>query len=175
MKPRMSPTEALNRPFLHSQALGQESEQEFETIRRMGFKVGGLGMLIADGIISELIDASTTPCPVPNTASWLLGLINLRGNLIPVFEMTELLELEAPNIKKRMLLVLDEGQNAAGILIDDLPAQKTLTENDKLTSLPALPEVVRPFIASGYEVAEEMWFTFDHKAFFESLSSRVAG
>lgn len=174
MKPKMSPTEALNRPFLHSQALGQEGEQEIEIIRRMGFKVGGMGLLIADGTISELIDTETIPCPVPNTASWLVGLINLRGNLLPVFEMTQILGLEPPDAKKRMLLVLDEGQEAGCILIDDLPTQKTLTENDKLTSLPALPEAVRPFISVGYEVQEEMWFAFDHQGFFESLSGRVA-
>ncbi len=174
MKSKLSPTQALNRPFLNPQALGQSAEEEIEIIRRMGFKIGGMGLLISEGTISELLDISTPPCAVPNTANWLVGLINLRGNLIPVFEMTEILSLEMPDTKKRMLLVLDEGQSAAGIIIDELPAQKTFTENDKLASLPALPTAIAPFIHTGYELQDEMWFVFDHKNFFDSLSSRVA-
>lgn len=168
----INPTDALKRRFIYPDA-GEEEKEEEVLVRRLGFKVGELGLLIAENTISELTDA-TSICDIPNTANWLLGLTNLRGNLVPIFELKILLGFPLEQEKKRMLLVLEQGEEAVGIPIDALPSQQTFRTDDKLNSLPALPNIIKDYIPSGYEQSGMIWFNFDHKAFFQSLSARIA-
>lgn len=172
--PWLSPSEALNRPLnrqLDEAALA--IDERVETTRRLGFHIGNIGLLIAEHATSELTEMLHI-CPIPFTASWLLGLINLRGNLVPVFDLNMLLQLErAPN-KKCMLLILGQGESAGAIVIDDLPIHLTFTTADKLETLPPLPAVMKPYTSSGYEKNGQVWFNFEHLGFFESLAAKIA-
>jgi chemotaxis signal transduction protein len=174
-KPKwLRPAQALNRPFIQPARDEEITEgEEIQLIRRLGFRIGEIGLLITPGTISELTDMLRI-CPVPNTAGWMLGLVNIRGNLIPVFEMASLLGIQRDADKKRMLLILGQGDMAAGIPIDGLPAHQTLASTDKLQNLPALPDIIRPYISVGYEKNGELWFQFDHIPFFQALSGRIA-
>jgi len=172
----LNPSEALNRPLSRQAEEEAHALLEAQTMRRLGFHVGNIGLLIGENITSELTDVGEV-CQLPNTANWLVGLINLRGNLVPVFDLVMLLGLEVKEEKKRrkrMLLILGEGEEAGAIMIDDLPIHIAFTTNDKLEGLPPLPDALQPFATSGYEKNDEVWFNFDHLGFFESLAKRVA-
>lgn len=170
----LKPSEALNRPLNRQVDDKVHGLTHAEVSRRLGFHVGSIGLLIAEHAISELREMVAL-CQIPNTAGWLLGLINLRGNLVPVFDLSMLLGLEKPaEKKKRMLLILGQGDEAGGIVIDDLPIHIALTALDRLETFPALPSAIKPFTNLAYEKNGEVWFNFDHKGFFESLATRVA-
>lgn len=173
----MLPSEALNRSFNRQadENLARAALIQQETTRRLGFHIGNIGLLIAQHATSELTDLLPV-CPVPNTAEWLQGIINLRGNLIPVFDLNLLLRIESDNPLKRkqMLLILGQGEAAGAVLIDDLPIHLTLAENDKLQNLPPLPPAIKPYATIAYELNGEVWFNFDHEGFFQSLATKVA-
>jgi twitching motility protein PilI len=167
----LKPSEILNRKFIQP-LLEVSAEEEITTVRRLGFKISDLNLLLAENIISELTDL-TEICRIPNTTSWLLGLINLRGNLVPIFDLVTLLDLEQ-NSEHKMLLILGNGNTAAGVIIDGLPAHQILDIKNKLKSLPALPSLISQHIPSGYRKDKEFWFNFDYFDFFLSLSPKVA-
>ena len=172
---QLSPSQALNRPLIHkveinSKAFGYE---KIQVIRRLGFHIGNFGFLTTQQAISELSELLTI-CPIPFTADWLLGLINLRGNLVPVFDLHQLLNLENQADKKQMLLILGEGEYAGAIVIDTLPVRLTFADADDLTHLPPLPPLIKPYVSSGYEKKAQLWFNFDHQGFFESLATQLA-
>jgi chemotaxis signal transduction protein len=171
--PWLIPSDALNRPLNRQSDPLARNMQQVETMRRLGFRVGNIGLLIGEHAISELTELKQT-CAIPNTASWLLGLINLRGNLVPVFDLNMLLSFERKQQKKRMLLILGSGDHAGAILLDDLPIHLIFVPEDKLENLPPLPSALKPFTHLGYEKNGEVWFSFDHHGFFESLSHRIA-
>lgn len=172
-KQLLRPSEALNRRFYRGEVNEEQEAQAVKTVRRLGFKLGGLGFLLDEHAISELADFENV-CAIPNTAAWVLGLINLRGNLVPVFDIVKVLDLTLPEEKKRMLLILGQGEETVGFLIDDLPAHQFLSSEDKLNSLPALPESLRTYLSGAYEKENFLWFDFEHQGFFESLSSKIA-
>ncbi|MDM8558148.1 chemotaxis protein CheW [Candidatus Parabeggiatoa sp. HSG14] len=168
----LSPSQALNRP-LNRQALAPSISEGEKVTRRIGFLMGNVGLLIAQLAISELSEPLEI-CPIPFTANWLLGLINLRGNLVPVFDLHQLLQMER-SVEKGQLLILGQGQNAGAIVIEELPKHLTFTEADKLNSPPPMPSIIKPFTASGYEKNGQIWFNFDHLGFFEHLATKVGG
>jgi chemotaxis signal transduction protein len=178
--PKLTPSQALNRPLSRQAETSSDIfEEGIKTTRRLGFHIGDLGFLIAQQTTSELTDLLPV-CPIPFTAAWLLGLINLRGNLVPVFDLHKLLQLEKRAVKKQMLLILGESNSAGAIVIDDLPIPLTFTDSEELTSLPPLPAIIKAYATTGYEKKDDddkkgqLWFNFDHQGLFESLATKVA-
>jgi chemotaxis signal transduction protein len=166
----LHPTAALKRQFeLADETPAQTTlVDEVQTVRRLGFKMGDVGLLISSDAISELTDLLPI-CPIPNTPAHLLGLVNLRGNLTPVFDLHYLLKVKSNKSSKTMLLVLGRGADAAGVLIDDLPAHQFLSPQEKLAGLPQVPDIVKPYISSGYKQQNTIWLSFDYQSFFQSL------
>ena len=139
---------------------------------RYGFRVGGIGLLVGQDTVSEVLEQAPV-YPLPNTPSWVLGLVNLRGNLAPVFDVKRFLELEDDNAQeKRRLLILDQGDKAVGVLIDGLP-QTALTSH-ALSRLPPLPAALQAHVAKAYVQDDLVWLEFDHRSFFQTLGGQVA-
>lgn len=138
---------------------------------RYGFRIGALGLLIESDTTSEILEHASI-YPLPNTPPWLLGLINLRGNLIPIFDIKQFLALDNEEAhEKRRLLILDQGEKAVGFYVDGLP--HVATTDHVLSRLPPLPAALQPYVAKAYAQADFIWLEFDHPGFFQSLSERI--
>lgn len=162
----MLPSAALDRfEPPENMVLAEIVEKE---IGRYGFKIGSLGLLIQAGCGSEVIQMPTI-WTLPGSPPWFLGLINLRGNLIPVFELRRVLGLEEPEANtKRLVLVFDQGEKAVGVIIDDFP--KPLTALSALPQLPQLPTMLSGHVRKGYVKDEMIWLEFDQNSFFEEIN-----
>ena len=117
------------------------------------------------------------PCPIyplPSTDRWFRGLINLRGALVPVYELHALIGIEPDNKEKAMILVLDEGEYAAAMLIDGMPVAFDAAALRPMNQPSALPEPIASYLATVFDYDGEVWATFEHRAFFESLRGRLA-
>lgn len=140
---------------------------------RYGFRVGGIGLLVSQDTVSEVLEQAPV-YPLPNTPPWLLGLVNLRGNLAPVFDVKQFLELEDGAVQeKRRLLILDQGDKAVGVLIDGLP--QTAIASHALSRLPPLPAALQAHVAKAYVQDDLVWLEFDHQGFFQALGGYTTG
>ncbi|MBQ8412364.1 MAG: purine-binding chemotaxis protein CheW [Lachnospiraceae bacterium] len=69
---------------------------------------------------------------VPHTQSYFLGIINLRGEILPVMSMRKKFELpdkDNTNLT-RILIIKTEGNAKIGILVDEVREVVTLAEDD---------------------------------------------
>ncbi len=139
---------------------------------RYGFRIGDIGLLIGRDTSSEVLDRMPV-YPLPKAPGWLLGLINLRGNLVPVFDMRLMLDLEqgGDTPDQRRLLILGRGEEAVGVMVDGLP-QSAATDHS--IRLPPLPAALRPYIAKAYMHDKTIWLEFDHAGFFGASSGQAA-
>lgn len=168
----LSPSAALNR-FKPPPGVATGIAPTERRRARYGFRVGGIGLLIGQDLVSEVLE-QVPVYPLPNTPSWLLGLVNLRGNLVPVFDVKQFLQLEDGNVQeKRRLLILDQGDKAVGMLIDGLP--QTVLTGHPLSRLPPLPAALRSHVAKAYAQDDLVWLEFDHQGFFQALGEQVSG
>ncbi len=68
---------------------------------------------------------------VPHTQSFFLGIINLRGEIIPVMSMRRKFELpEKENTNATRILIIKVDGNKIGILVDEVREVVTLTDAD---------------------------------------------
>src|SRR5262249_57054033 len=88
-------------------------------------------------VLSEVVTLAFI-ASIPNVPEWFLGLMNRRGNLLPVFDLHQLLETGETRHDNRTVLILDQGSDAEGIPIDSLP--QPVSSNPELRHTPPLPE-----------------------------------
>lgn len=137
-------------------------------VGRYGFKLGSLGLLIQMGVGSEVLQMPVI-WALPGAPPWLLGLINLRGNLVPVYELRMIMGLgQRAADEKPLVLVFDQGDKAVGLLIDDFP--KPLANLSQMAHLPQLPTALSGHVKKGYVKDEMIWLEFDQNSFFEELT-----
>lgn len=141
-------------------------------VARYGFKIATLGLLIQQGVGSEVMQMPAI-WSLPGAPPWLLGLINLRGNLVPVFELRLVLGLgQRAAHEKSLVLVFEQGDKAVGVVIDDYPVP--LLALSRMPNLPLLPTALNGHVHTGYVKDEMIWLEFDQNSFFEALSRDVS-
>ncbi len=138
---------------------------------RYGFKIGALGLLIPLETGSEVLELPAV-ASIPGTPPGFLGLINLRGNLVPLYELRALLHIAPPQVARaRLALVFDQGEHAVGVVIDEFPV--ALPALQPLNSLPQLPDALQDHVRGGYVQDQMVWLDFDHAAFFGETSRGI--
>ena len=112
----MITSEALNR---HIPPLGIvfSDIEENQVQTRYGFTIGPVGCLIAENTLSEVVN-NPVIYKLPTLSKILKGVINQRGNIIPVFDLREMLGVNSADSTTRTVLILGQGGKSAGLLID---------------------------------------------------------
>jgi chemotaxis signal transduction protein len=165
----LAPSAALTRFVAPIVALLGPVQARKEHAVRYGFRVSSLGLLIKPGTGSEVVEARGIAA-MPNAPRWLAGVMNLRGNPVPVFDLCAALELARNDeSQKSMVLVLDKGDKAAGLLIDGMP--RVVPEGTAIDLPTALPARLAPFAPSALATADAVWLEFDHAGFLTNLAA----
>lgn len=136
-----------------------------EVRARYGFRIGELGLLVKQEAGSEMLSVPQI-ASLPGAPAGFLGLINLRGNLVPLYELRILLGMgpRQPGAEP-MVLVLGQGEQAVGVIIEGRPlALSTLRQ---LHNLPPLPGALQDHVPAGYMQDDMVWLEFDHSTFFD--------
>jgi twitching motility protein PilI len=162
----MPPTAALSRFTLNRSRL-VEWENKKEALH-YGFVIATLSFLLKPGEKVEIIEAVPT-CPIPNTPQWLAGMINLRGNLLPVFDLKLLFDLQDTRPFK-WIMIFGHGSAAAGIYIDTPPAG--VRAGEAVAEVPPLPELLRTCATHIYREGDTHWIEVAFDSFFAQLRTR---
>jgi twitching motility protein PilI len=135
-------TEAINRtPFeilaryqRLSLAHASESQDQLDAPglwRGIGFRVGSRQLVTGIDEITELL-AVPTLTPVPGTQPWLLGVANVRGNLVPVIDFARFLFGERTQHSDRTrLLVVRQGSGNVALMVDEVFGQRTVDQEQR--------------------------------------------
>lgn len=140
----------------------------------IGLRIGSLGFLVSREIICEMLDKVPVNA-LPNVPPCLSGLLNFRGNLVPVFDLRVILAEELPDkeAKKRHLCMIDRGNNAAAVWIDSFPVLKDGFYLQPLHSLPPLPPLLQRFVTGGFEELDgQVWLSVNYNDLFKSLGQQ---
>ena len=136
---------------------------------RYGFRLGQVNLLINQMMMCEVVQNAVI-YPIPNTPSWIQGLINLRGILVPVLNLKKHLGQE--NEKGKVLLVLDRGERAFSTYVDALPKSINLDTDNfrKIETTNNIPEVLTDYVNDVYSLDDEIWLDIDYDAFIKHIT-----
>jgi twitching motility protein PilI len=138
---------------------------------RYGFRLGKVNFLVNEFAMCEVV-MKPIIYSIPNTPSWILGLINLRGILVPVFNIKKRIEQDDDDKKRDTLIILDKGERAFATFIDALPDTIDLDDKDftKSTIPKDAPEILKGHITDAFELKQEIWFELNYETFIKQIS-----
>ncbi|MEQ8858322.1 MAG: chemotaxis protein CheW [Pseudomonadales bacterium] len=130
----------------------------------MGFQVGGLRLVSAMGEIGEILKPPRVAA-LPGVKSWVLGVANIRGRLIPVVDLHEFLGMTPtlPMAQWRVLVVEDE-ELIAGLLVEQsLGIQHFLEDGFEEAQADALGALA-PYVRGAFRHGGRVFYNAQLKA-----------
>jgi len=167
----LSPTVALTRYFVTPDQ--EHNLSGSAGVQRYGFRIGACRLVHDLSLAVELIELPRC-YDLPNSSAWFSGLVNLRGNLVPVFDLKSLLGISAPTGYRQMLLVIGSGERVAGLVIDGTPDHINLEADSRVDEPNHVPEILREHLQGAYDYGGEIWYEADYEGLFQSLAQRTA-
>ncbi|MEO8019968.1 MAG: chemotaxis protein CheW [Pseudomonadota bacterium] len=153
-------------------ALGVQSgpiEENPNDIVRQAFRIGHMRLLAPFATASELVEMPNV-YPLPHMSANLLGLVNLHGRIVPLFDLASLFETQHPPREKRMVLVFGRDASAFGVLIDGLPRRMVFQPENEIIA-PELSAAAATAVVATYSNGQDAWFEFNYAHLLDQLVS----
>lgn len=103
----------------------------------ISFEINGQEFCIDISVVRE-IRGWTPATPMPNTPSYILGVINLRGAVMPVFDLRSRLGLGRTEPSSRNVIVVVRSANQLVGLLVDAVQETFMVDADVLQAPPAM-------------------------------------
>lgn len=84
---------------------------------------------------------------VPKSPRWLNGLINLRGNLVPLIDLKILFRMDGPPSEEQHVIILSLGTRTIGVLVDAIEKIIDIEEGDLEKPPSTIPAMDAKFIS----------------------------
>ena len=141
------------------------------TYTRYGYKISNLQFLVPEKVVSEVIQ-SPNIYSLPNSPIWIEGMLNIRGNIVPVMNVGKLLKENNPE-RLTNVLVLNSSNNAPSIalMISGLPISLEVN-NSKQSASKNIPDLLQEFVTEGFNQNDLDWFEFEPKKLFRNLANK---
>ena len=138
------------------------------TIDRQGFEIGQLRLLVSFEVASELAEMPMI-YRIPGASRSILGVANLHGHVVPVFDLHVHLGQARSETKRPMLLVLGRGERAAAVVIDGLPHRKRFLPSEVVV-LDTIPAAISGYALAAWAQNDGVWADFEHDALLDQLA-----
>lgn len=123
----------------------------------LAFKVAGIRVLAPMEEVSEILNLPQILTRVPGAKSWVKGIANIRGNLLPIIDLQAFLG-EKPVVTNRRsrVLVINREDVTTGLLVGDVQGMRHFTEEQGITSA-RIEGVIGRFVQAAFENEEGIW------------------
>jgi twitching motility protein PilI len=128
--------------------------------RGIAFRLGDAYLLGGIADVTEILrfPALTT---VPGTKAWMLGIANVRGNLIPIVDLRALLEGESERMTERSRVLITRVQTSmVGLLVSEVLGQRSFLEENLLGVEAYADSPISRFLSGEVEIDGRRWGVF---------------
>jgi twitching motility protein PilI len=153
-------TEYERRSLAHVAGL-PEQLQAAGLWRGIGFRVGQRRLVSSYEAVAEIL---TVPqiTPVPGGHAWMLGVANVRSNLLPVVDLKQFLEGARSVLHEghQKVMVLRQPGGDVAVTIDELYGQRSFMDEQQVEPEGLIDGRYVGFIDRAYRVADGVWGVF---------------
>jgi len=150
-------------------AIGLPQQEEFKsTALSIGFRIGDIKLCAPVDEVAELLTFPSMS-RVPGTKSWVKGIANVRGNLLPIMDLNDYLTRQPTklNVRSRVLVVNHAGV-FAGLLVDEVLGLQHFLDEERKRQLPEMDNFIKSYLTGTYEQDGEEWGIFSMYALAKS-------
>ncbi|NLJ13388.1 chemotaxis protein CheW [Denitrificimonas caeni] len=167
MTDKQTPYELL----VHIDALCRGQSPGLPAQQEVAQSWSGIGFRIADQYfvapMSEVAEVLHEPryTLLPGVKSWVRGVANVRGRLLPVMDLCGFFGTESNSAKKlRRLLVVEHRDVFAGLTVDAVLGMQHFAVDSYSEELPDINTVFAPFVQGAFLSEQQAWLVFSPHA-----------
>ena len=134
-------------------------------------RMGGETFLIAREETREVLGYPAVITRIPGAKSWVRGLANVRGVLLPILDLRQFLGSGATNTgRNTRVVVVNHRDIPAGLVVDEVLGFRRFAESEFNPEAP--PTVIRceTYLAGAFRRGGEVWPVLALKSLVESQS-----
>jgi twitching motility protein PilI len=127
----------------------------------IGFRVGDSRLIASMSEVKEILDVPEYTL-VPGVKSWIVGVANVRGSLLPILDMkTFLLGQDIKHRKKGRVIVIDYKGFNTGMIVEEVYGMRHFRDSDATGDIPEVHEGITRYVDKAFKQDEEHWPVFD--------------
>ena len=136
--------------------------------KKRGLLYGKIGILLGSQLVYEIVEQARLT-PFPGVKPVFKGIVNHRGNIVPVYDLYELMNEEAPAWERNRLVILNTGREALAFILYELPLQVDPVVKVREHEVIHVPDVFLDHASSVYRLDGVIWIALDNQKFFSVL------
>lgn len=137
----------------------------------VAFRMGGETFLVAREETREVLGYPAVVTRIPGAKSWVKGLANIRGQLLPMLDLRQFLGSGATSAgRNTRIVVVNHRDIPAGLMVDEVLGFRRFAEAEFNAEAP--PTVIRcdSYLAGAFRRGGEVWPVLSLKNLVESQS-----
>lgn len=130
----------------------------------VGFRIGNDRLLAVMSEVKEILDLPVYTS-LPGVKSWMVGVANVRGNLLPLMDLKGYITGEdIIQRKKGRVMVIDYKGFNTGLIVEEVYGLKHFLAKDQTDGLPEVDKRILPFVEMAFNEQGNEWpvFSFRH-------------
>lgn len=148
------------RSLVHTVALPQQMMSD-GVWSGIAFKLMGVNLVCQIHEIVEILHTQDVT-RVPGAKHWMMGIANVRGNLIAFVDLREFLT-DKPSLVNRSsrAIVVRQPGSVVGLLVDEVVGQRRFEPEDESEENHYLDHAMNRYIIKEYQKNDEYWGVID--------------
>ncbi len=137
----------------------------------IAFRMGGEAFLVAREETREVLGYPAAVTRIPGAKTWVKGLANVRGQLLPMLDLRQFLGSGAAALgRNTRAVVINSREIPAALLVDEVLGFRRFAEAEFDSEAP--PTVIRcdSYLAGAFRRGGEVWPVLSLKSLVESQS-----
>lgn len=127
----------------------------------VGFRIGESRLIASMSDIKEILDVPEYT-KVPGVKSWIVGVANVRGSLLPIMDMKGyLLGEDIRQRQKGRVIVIDYKGYDTGLVVEEIYGMRHFRKSDATDEMPEVHENITPYIEHVFRQDNEHWPVLD--------------
>jgi twitching motility protein PilI len=135
----------------------------------VSFRLGGESFLVAREETREVLSVPPLLTRVPGARSWIRGLANVRGQLLPVVDLRAFLGGGSATLSRTArILVANHREAPAGLLVDEVLGFRKFNDSEFNAQIPTTILQCDRFLAGAFRRSNEVVPVFGLRGLLES-------
>jgi len=145
-----------------TKALGLPQQIEVRrTWSGVGFRLGNVHLLSKLEEVDEIL-VSPEMTRVPSALSWVKGIANIRGMLLPIMDLRDFIDGQAIQAgRKTRVILIKKGELVSGLMVDEVFGMRHFFEEERTKNVPESSDNLKKYLQGAFRKGNMHWGIFD--------------
>lgn len=136
-------------------------EDVIELWNGIGFLLAGNRFVASMGEVVEILSVPRYTL-VPGVKTWMNGIANVRGRLLPILDLAHFFGLshKIRTNRDRRVLVVERGEVFSGLIVDCVLGMQYFPADSFQPGIAEVPDKMKDFVTGCYERRHDRWNVF---------------